>query len=157
MAFIELLRPNWALPDATNSNLLILELVPPSGMAQNGWMSGNSRFLGRMNKKAAGFTSIETKMAPTNHFGTADTGLEAGGGLDLANTTAQLGSATWVYPFIRLRIVGSSGDNESAARLVLCLDGPVARIPVHYAHASFPYLSEGDDLLDPRHGLTYVP
>jgi len=150
--FIELLRPEWVLPDGSNYVLADLRLLVPAGRTGE-LLIGQSRFMGRLNPKGAGFTSVMTQTAPTPEFGTADTGVEFGAGLDLANTTPHGGAATPLYPFVRLRVSGTVASGDTAARLVMASTAPLYGIEVLAARDGLPFKA-GDDLV--RSGIARV-
>ena len=143
--FVELLRPEWGLPNGANYNLMRLRLLPVPGRAGE-LLRNESRFIGRLITKGGGFTHVNTATAPSNHFGAAEGGLEAGAGLNLENAAVQSGSVTPLYPFLRLRCEGTIADDDTTARLVLCCAAPLYGIEVLEARDGLPFKA-GDDLL----------
>jgi len=81
--FIQLIRPEWRLPNGSNDTLM--RLLPLPGRAGE-LLKNVNRFLGRLITKGAGFTHVNAATAPTNNFGTAEGGVEFGAGLNLADT-----------------------------------------------------------------------
>jgi len=143
--FIELLRPEWGLPDGSEYTLMRLRLLPEPGRAGE-LLRNENRFLGRLITKGAGFNHVNTATAPTNNFGTAEGGVAFGAGLDLANTTPHGGAVTPLYPYLRLRCAGTIASGDTSARLVLACVVPLYGIEVLEARAGLPF-EAGDDLL----------
>ena len=143
--FVELLRPEWGLPNGSNYTLMRLRLLPLPGRAGE-LLKNDNRFMGRLITKGAGFTHVNTATAPTNNFGTDEQGVEFGAGLNLANTTPHSGAATPLYPFLRIRCEGTIADDDTTARLVLACACPLYGIEVLEARPGLPF-KVGDDLL----------
>jgi len=144
--FVEILRPEWTLPDGSNTVYMDFKIIPMPDAAGR-MLGGNSKWGGRFEVKGGSVTNLMTQTAPTPHFGTANVGMEVGAGLNLTNTTPQYGSGTPIYPFNRIRLSGSISGGDTRARLVLMCDFPVDDIIVLFARGGMP-VKEGDSLLN---------
>lgn len=143
--FIELLRPEWLIPNGSGYILARLKLLSRPGQAHR-LLAGDSRFMGRLNTKGAGLDNIQILTAGSDHWGAGETGVPFGAGLDLSNTSAQGGSNTPLYPYLRLRVNGTVADGDTSARLILACAAPLYGIEVIEAAAGLPFQA-GQDLI----------
>lgn len=143
MSTIEFLKPSFTIPAGAGTTLGVFRLIVPEH-AYYEQLSATSLFHARV-KTVGTMGAIQITTNPVEGFGSANTGLEVGAGLDvnMQVTSIQNGSRTWLYPYIRFLRTGAAQDGTEQVRVVLSAGFEVISVVCIEAATGMPW-SAGD-------------